>query len=221
MSACCDPSGYHKQFGERTARRNADAYRKRGLDGTARGLVARLRDRGVAGATVLEVGGGVGGIQLELLRAGASRATNVELSPEYETSAEALAAEAGLTDRVERRIGDFVEVAPTIPPADIVVMHRVVCCYPYLERLLAPAAERTRSALALTFPRATPWIRAALRVGNAWFAMTRCSFRAFVHPPAEIERIAVAHGLRPAYRHRGFVWQTVVYERAEAVTRRT
>ena len=219
MSACCDPSGYRREFSERTARKNADAYRKNGLDGTGRRLVDELLRRGVDGTTVLEVGGGVGGIQLELLRAGASRATNVELSPDYEASATDLAGEASMTDRIDRRVGDFVELAPSIPAADVVVMHRVVCCYPYLERLLAPAAERARRALALTFPRSRPYVRAALWMGNTWFALTRCSFRVFVHPPADIDRIAAAHGLSPAYRHAGLVWQSVIYERAETVNR--
>lgn len=219
MSTCCDPSGYRREFSERTARKNAHAYRKNGLDGTGRRLVDELRRRGVGGATVLEVGGGVGGIQLELLRAGASRATNVELSPEYESSATELASEARMTGRIERRVGDFVELAPGIPAADVVVMHRVVCCYPYLERLLSPAAEGARRALALTFPRSRPWIRAALWMGNTWFALRRSSFRVFVHPPVEIDRIAAAHGLSPAYRHAGLVWQSVIYERAETVSR--
>lgn len=218
MSACCDPSGYRKMFGSRTAQRNADAYRKSGLDATAKDLVRFLRDRGVKGLTVLEVGGGVGGIQLELLRAGAAQATSVELSPDYEGVSEQLAGAAGVNERVRRVVGDFVELAPTIETADVVVLHRVVCCYPYLERLLAPAADRARRALALSFPRDTPWTRAALRLGNVWFWLTRCSFRVFVHPPAAIERIAAQRGLREAYRKRGFIWESVVYERGTAIS---
>jgi hypothetical protein len=49
---------------------------------------ARARRRG---ATVLEVGGGVGEIQIELLQAGAAQAQNLELSPAYEHEARSLA----------------------------------------------------------------------------------------------------------------------------------
>ena len=59
----------------------AARYRKRGLDKTARRMVDLLAERGVQGSTVLEIGGGVGEIQLELLRRGAASATNLELSP--------------------------------------------------------------------------------------------------------------------------------------------
>ena len=42
---------------------------------------------GLEGATVLEIGGGVGEIQIELLKSGAARAVNLELSPAYEAEA--------------------------------------------------------------------------------------------------------------------------------------
>lgn len=214
MGSCCDPRGYRRIFSSRTARRDVDAYRRRGLDGTARDLVAELRRLGIDGASVLEVGGGVGAIQLELLRSGAARALNVELSDEYEAAAQELAAEAGLAGRVERRVGDFVDHAGSLEPADVVVLHRVVCCYPFLERLLAPAADLARRALALTFPRDMALIRAALAVGNLWFWLTRCSFRAFVHHPGAIERIAESRQLRPAFRKRGLLWESVVFARS-------
>src|ERR671928_2191670 len=108
MARCCTPAGYRKVFGERTARRDLRKYRRRGLDRAARHIVGFLAGRGVEGDSVLEVGGGIGSIQLELLKAGAARTTNVELSPEYEP----VAAELFRDDaRVERRLGDFVRDA--------------------------------------------------------------------------------------------------------------
>jgi magnesium-protoporphyrin O-methyltransferase len=76
-------------FNDRFAKRMATRYRKRGLDKTARRMVELLTERGVQGATVLEIGGGVGEIQLELLRRGAASATNLELSPGYDAEAAA------------------------------------------------------------------------------------------------------------------------------------
>lgn len=201
-------------FGSGTARRNANGYRRKGVQGSAREIVERVRERAVGGATVLEVGGGVGAVQLELLRAGAERATNVELSPEYESEASALAVETGLAGRVERLVGDFAELAPSLPAADVVVMHRVICCYPFLEPLLAPAAEHTRRLLALTYPRDHPVVRLALGIANAGFALARCSFRAFAHPVADIDRIARERGLTRVFLRSGLVWQTALYERA-------
>jgi len=83
MASCCDPRGCDKFFGRRFAKRVAKRYRKRGLDKTAQRMVAFLEQRGVEDATVLEIGGGVGEIQIELLKRGAARTTNLELSPSY------------------------------------------------------------------------------------------------------------------------------------------
>src|SRR5688572_13608402 len=84
MGSCCEPSGYQDMFGARFSRHLARRYRKRGLDRTARRMVAFLAGRGVQGATVLEIGGGVGAVQIELLRRGAARATNLELVDSYD-----------------------------------------------------------------------------------------------------------------------------------------
>jgi ubiquinone/menaquinone biosynthesis C-methylase UbiE len=76
--SCCDPRGCDQFFNTRFARRVARRYRKRGVDKTARQMIAFLEQRGIEGATVLEVGGGVGEIQLELLKRGAARAVSLE-----------------------------------------------------------------------------------------------------------------------------------------------
>src|SRR5215210_5878891 len=139
---CCDPRGCDRFFGTRFARRVARRYRKRGLGGTERRMVEFLEREGLEGATVLEVGGGVGELHVELLKRGADRAVNLELSPAYDGEARRLLAEAGLEGRVERRIHDIAVAPDEVEPADVVVLHRVVCCYPDYERLLGAAAER-------------------------------------------------------------------------------
>lgn len=92
-------------FSERVARRDAARYSRTGIDANARRVVDFVRGPGIEGRTVLEVGGGVGSIQLELLQAGAARAENVELSPAYEPYANELLEAAGLEGRVERHPG--------------------------------------------------------------------------------------------------------------------
>jgi magnesium-protoporphyrin O-methyltransferase len=95
MAGCCPSRDYHRFFNQRFARRLANRYRKRGLDKTAQTMVQFLHGLGLEGASVLEVGGGVGEIQIELLQAGAAHAQNLELSPAYEQQARTLAAQAG------------------------------------------------------------------------------------------------------------------------------
>ena len=92
MAGCCPSGDYHRFFNQRFARRLANRYLKRGLDQTAQRMVEFLQGLGLEGASVLEIGGGVGEIEIELLQAGAARAQNLELSPAYEQQARTLAA---------------------------------------------------------------------------------------------------------------------------------
>jgi len=211
VSNCCARS-YERFFGERTARRDARRYRRKGLDPTAQRLVDEVAARGVTGASVLEVGGGVGAIELELLKRGAARATNVELSHGYEHEARALLAEAGVEERIERRHGDFVAAEAALDQADVVVMHRVVCCYPDPEALVGLGAAHARHLLALSFPRDTWWIRLGSRVVNVFFRAVGW-IESYVHSPARILAAAQARGLTPVHDHSGRLWRTAVLER--------
>src|SRR5262245_13800804 len=151
MPGCCRRD-YERFFTKSLASRLAARYRKRGLDDTSRRMVDFLRDRGVDGSTIVEIGGGVGEIQIELLRAGAARATNLELSATYEEDARALAFEAGVADRIERRLHNIAEEPAAVESADVVVLHRVVCCYGDYRRLLASAADHVRQVLIFSYP---------------------------------------------------------------------
>ena len=121
---CCSAKGCDEFFTERVARRDAARYRRAGIDGNARRVVDFVRGHGIEGSTVLEVGGGVGAIQLELLQAGAASAENVELSPAYEPYAGELLQEARLEGRVARHLLDFASQGDEVPPADVVILHR-------------------------------------------------------------------------------------------------
>jgi len=200
-------------FDPRFAKRMAARYRKRGLDKTSRRMVELLSQAGVQDATVLEIGGGVGEIQLELLRGGAASATNLELSPAYDAEAARLLAEAGLADRVHRRLVDIAADPTAVEPADIVVLHRVVCCYPDYEELLGAAADRARQQLVFSYPPRHPISRAFVAGQNLAFRLAGRDFRTFVHPPAAMLAVLAEHGLRPIAAYRGPVWQVAAATR--------
>lgn len=214
MSDCCSPKGYRWVFSERSAQAEAKRYRRNGLDGTSRRIVDFLQRQGVDGHTVLEVGGGIGAIQLELLKAGASRATSVELTPTYEDVARELLTEAGLGDRVERTVMDFAQAASQVEGADIVVLNRVLCCYPDMSRLAGAAADHTRQVLMLTYPKGAWWVRLGLGIANVILRMTRREFHIFVHPPDEIIATSRRHGLEPVFEERGLLWTVTALKRA-------
>jgi magnesium-protoporphyrin O-methyltransferase len=210
MAGCCRPSAYERLFSAKAAERDARRYRRQGLTGSARDLVELAGD--VTGSTVLDVGGGIGAIELELLNAGAESATNVELSGEYEGTAATLLAERGLAGRVDRRVADFV--TDDVGPHDVVVMHRVVCCYPDVEALVGKGAAQARRRLLLTYPQERPWVRAGVRVVNLGFRLVGWGFRVYVHPVARMREAAAAQGLSLGERRRhGFVWESAAFVR--------
>ena len=213
MAGCCTPSGYGRFFGAKLARRDARRYRRKGLDDTARWLAEQAVAQGIAGGAVLEAGGGVGAIQLELLKAGATHATVVELSPGYEEEAVALAREAGLEERIERHLGDFA--ADGVSDADVVVLHRVVCCYPDYERLLGAAASHARRVLVFTHPPRNIVSRALFAAGNLFMRLRGRDFRAFAHPPHALIATVRAHGFEPFAFRFGGIWRGAAFVRAQ------
>ena len=213
MAGCCPSRDYHRFFNKRFARRLANRYRKRSLDPTAQTMVQFLRQLGLEGASVLEIGGGVGEIEIELLQAGAARAQNLELSPAYEQQARTLAEQAGVQGRLDWRIHDLAEDHGVVAPADLVVLHRVVCCYPDYARLLGAAADHARRALVFSYPPRNPLSRVFYGVFNLVMRLTRSSFRGFAHPPAAMLAELEDHGLRPTYQRRSRIWQVAGLER--------
>ena len=162
---------------------------------------------------MLEIGGGVGELHLELLRAGASHATNLELVDAYDPEARRLAREAGLADRIDRRVVDIAAEPDAVEPADVVVLHRVVCCYPDVGTLLGAATDHARHLLVYSHPPRSAWTRAWFTVENAMQAALGRSYRAFTHPPREMLATVQRHGMEPVDLHRGLAWHVVACER--------
>ena len=195
------------------AARDARRYRRAGLRGSARWLRDALVERGVAGRTLLEVGGGVGAIQIDLLEAGAARTTNVEMIDTYEHEAERLIGERGLADRVERLVADFAARPEVAPDAEVVVLHRVICCYPDVEAMVAAACDHARQVVAITVPRERWWVRLAFSSMNGWLRVRRVAFRGYVHPHERILEAAAARGFGRERSDTGAVWESMILTR--------
>lgn len=214
MSGCCTPDGYRQLFSERGAETQARRYRRRGLDAVSRSVVDLVKQRGVSGRSVLEVGGGVGAIQIELLKAGAATASSVELTPTYERSASELLQEVGLLDRAHRQVTDFAADGARIERADVVVLNRVLCCYHDMPRLAGEAADHADRLLVLSFPKRRLWTRCTVAAVNFGLWVTRRQFHMYLHPPRRIREVAESRGLRTVYNRPGLFWEVLALERS-------
>jgi len=209
----CQCQGIEIEFNTREAAQKLADYHKRGPAGTTRLLIEALQTLSVKDRTLLDVGGGIGVIQLELLKSGARSAVSVDASTAYVQAAEQEARRQGLDDRIEYLHGDFVALASGIPPADVVTLDRVICCYHDMPGLVGHAAEHARQVLALVYPLDAAWVRFLLVLENLFQRLKGSPFRAFVHPTTAMEALLRERGLqRHSYRRSG-VWQIAVYTR--------
>jgi magnesium-protoporphyrin O-methyltransferase len=180
---------------------------------STRMLIAALQAEGVNGLTLLDIGGGIGAIQLGLLKAGVTHATDVDASSGYLAVARSASEQEGLADRIEYRFGDFTDLAPGVAPADIVTLDRVICCYPNMRELVGQSSAKAARLYGLVYPRNTWWIRAVFTVGNFMLRLRRDPFRIFMHADATVDALARGNGLTQRYHRTAGVWQVVVYGR--------
>lgn len=211
--SCCQCQGIENLFGERTARRDLKRYRRKGPLKTTRILLDAIQAEGVGGSTLLDIGGGVGAISNELLRAGADQATVVDASPAYLQTAQAEAERQGHADRIEYHYGDFTEVASEIEAADIVALDRVICCYDEMEALVTASASKARRLYGVVYPRDTWWDRLGVSIVNFACRMQRSPFRVFVHSPEAVDRLIRSQGLTRRFYRTTPIWQVIVYAR--------
>ena len=213
MVSCCQCEGIATQFGARTARRELRRFRRRGPIETTKLLIGGLREAGVDGASLLDIGGGVGAIHHMLIDAGAREAMHVDVSRDYIDAARAEANRRGHADRVRFIEGDFVQLAPELPAADVVTLDRVICCYPDMKSLVAAAAAHARRVLGAVYPRDRWWVRLGVRSINLVMRVRGSAFRVFVHQPAAIDAVLRQHGLERRTRRSSGLWEVVTYSR--------
>ena len=204
---------YDREFDERSARRKLAELRKHGPPDTTVSLIETLSAGGIEGATVLDIGAGVGAVHLALLERGAASATDVDASAAYVAAAREEAIRRGVGHRVRHITGEFVATAPDLAAADLVALDRVVCCYDDVTALVSAAAKLARRRLGLVYPVDRWWTRLGIQAENLWQAARREPLRAFVHPTTTVDRLIREQGLQPSEARSGFIWQLAVYER--------
>lgn len=209
-SQCC---GLERQFDDRHAERNLRRFRRKGPAKATRWLLEAVAGDGVEGRTFLDVGGGVGAIQHELMARGAAGGTHADAAPAFLRAARGEAEAQGYADRVRYVDGDFVERAPELPPADMVTLDRVVCCYPDMPALLGAAAPLARRTLGLVLPRGGSLARFGVGLVNLIQRLRRHPFRVFAHDPSEVEAVVESHGLAKRFERAGVVWRVLVFTR--------
>lgn len=188
-------------------------YERFGLEKTQRQLVAGIGHEGLTGTSILEIGCGVGFLHQSLLKHGAETAVGIDLSERMLYEAHRLAESQGLLEKTHYRLGDFVELSNRLEPADIIILDKVVCCYPDAELLVATSLDKTTAVIALTYPRKHLATRAYIGLYNGFFWLIRTTFRNYIHDPAQIEAWIEDRGFKKVFEDETLLWLTQVYAR--------
>ena len=210
---CCQCQGIEKMFDEKTARRELKRYLKKGPAKTTQMLLDAIHKLGVQGLDFLDIGGGIGAIQNDLLKAGAIKGTNIDASEAYINVAKEEAAQKGWTNKVNFKHGDFTIIATNEDLADIVTLDKVICCYDNMSKLVGLSSKLARKIYAVIYPRDIWWIRLFLPIMNLYPKIKGSPFRVFIHPTKDVEEIIIKNGLQRIFYATKFIWQIAVFTR--------
>ena len=209
----CDCPGCPNVFSLKAAEEDLRRYLRQGPDPSTRSLISAIESQGIDGASVLDIGGGIGAIQLELLAAGAATTESVDATPSYVAVARAEAERRGYGARTRHLEGDFVALANEVEPADVVTLDRMVCCYSDMPRLVGRSLEHARRMIGLVYPRDTWWTRAMARAMALFHRLTRDPVRWYIHSESTLDALIRGAGFERRVLRRHVLWQVALYVR--------
>ena len=190
-------------------------YKSNGLTASSQVLLEFITDKGLVGKTVLEIGCGTGFFSLETLRHGASSCLGVDLSSAAIHEANEFAKESGLQDRARFDVADAASTRQ--PASDVVIMDKVLCCYPDANALLKTASDSSRELLGFVVPRDEGLMKPAMRIGKALInsveRLRKTGFRLYLHPLRSIDELLAESGFQQESKARSRFWLVFLYKR--------
>jgi len=216
---CCQCQAIEEHFDREKAAGKVRDYERDGLPSESQLLVDALVKQGIDGYTLLDVGGGIGALAIELIKHGVTRATINEASTGYLEAAAAEAERQGLADRVTLVHGNVVALGETVPPADVVTLDKVVCCYDDMPGLIKATVAKAGELYGLVYPRDNWLVKAGFAFENLSYRFKGSDFRTFVYPTKEVDGLIRQNGFQKRARRTTGAWQIVVYGRAAGPAR--
>lgn len=211
--SCCQCQGIESMFDSKSAEKSLKSYKKNGPSKTTRLLVDAISKQGITDNELLDIGGGIGAIHLELFKTGIKQATVVEASKASALVSEQEAIQRGYGERVKYQGGDFTVISDKISESDIVTLDRVICCYDNMQDLVRLSASKARKLYGVVYPRDSWWVKAIVPIMNLSSKLKGSLFRVFVHPVTEVDAIIKDVGLAPIFHKTSLFWQVVIYSK--------
>ena len=208
---CCN--AIDSYFADKHATRDLESYRRKGPAPTTKLLIEAVLNAGITNARLLDIGAGIGVLQHELLQHGVQSVEHVDASKSYLRVAQSECEQRGNTHRVTFISGDFTDPNLDVGEAEVVLLDRVLCCYPNYLDLVKRSTERCLQLYAISYPRNHVLARIAFFFDNLERRLQGKSFRAFVHRIEDVEALVASSGLTLNSVHNTLLWRVAVFRR--------
>lgn len=209
MDCCSGTDRFFSFFANSYAKR----LEKKGFEKSQRALFDELQNIGFENQSVLDIGCGTGFFHQKMIQSGASEATGVEISKKMIDHAKSLARKKGLEPKTKYAVGDFVEVHSQYDEHDVLVLDKVICCYPDSGKLIRLSTEKCRKSYALSYPRDS-WIpRFSFGVIRLALTLARSGFKPKIYPVFWVREQIERTGFQRKTHWQDYFWISEVYQR--------
>ena len=208
---CCQCQGIENMFDKKAAKRALKRYLKKGPSKTTGMLLKAIHEKGVQGLDFLDIGGGIGAIQYDLIKAGASSGTSIEASPAYIDLVKEEIHKNNLAEIIDFKHGDFTAIASDVDSADIVTLDKVICCYDNMSELVRLSSKLSQKIYCARPPHKASAQKLALPFINFYPTIKGSPFRVFIHPTKKVEEIIFRNGLKRSYYATTLFWQVAIF----------
>ena len=197
----------------RLAQKEMDQYLKDGPKKSTRWLLEPLMNSIEEGDSVLDIGGGVGALILELQKKNIGSCYYVDISESYSAVFRHEVSNKLLTDKIHIHTGDFTKKHPLMPQTDVVALDKVLCCYQDFQVLLDLSLGKAKKILAYTVPDSVWWVKAIHSIEITFKRFFTKKLITFIHSVDQMESAVIEKGFRKVFQQRHAGWLTVVYSK--------
>lgn len=209
----CNCCGFDNEFNSKSAQRELASYRKNGPKTSTRLLIDYFKQQDISNHSLLDIGGGVGAIQFELIKQGISQISNVDAAGAYQKVARQEAEKRRVDNEISYLTGDFVALSSKVNNADIVTLDKVICCYEHMPNLVHESISKAKRYYAIVIPQDKWWVKWANFIEQAFRKLTGDPFRSYIHPVEKIEKLISDAQFSKTYEGTQFHWLIQVYEK--------
>ena len=209
MNCCSGTDRFFSFFAKSYAKR----LEKKGFEKSQKSLFDGLNHVGFNNQTVLEIGCGTGFFHQTMIQSGASKSTGIDISIKMIDQAKRISQNKGLEEKTRYAIGDFVETHDQHNKHDVVVLDKVICCYPESDKLILVSTGKCEKTYAVSYPRDT-WIpRLSFGLTRLGLALIGSEFRPKVYPVKWVKKQIEQAGFKCTKHWQNYFWISEVYQR--------